>query len=257
MVDLFYFPFVSHTSFALSNGLITVQDVENYEIPAFVADSRYTAMNGTKFMSNPPDETVYSIWIGTNDLGSFVTDIQEPGKTIVDYLDCVYASLQKLYDQGGRYFVIQNIAPLNLAPMYALPEVGGVGNVTNKTETSYRMLQQAVTVNSIYDYRTAFDAKIGDTFKGAHFAVMDMHSLITDMYTHPEAYLNGTGAPLNVTGFSHHCNEDQTVCTDSDSPDSFLWYDQLHPSEQAGRTFAKAFIEVVKGTSRWATYWSN
>lgn len=207
-------------------------------------------------MSNPPNETVYSMWIGTNDLGTYVGDTQEPGTNIVDYFDCVYAQLQAVYDQGGRYFVIQNIAPLNLAPMYALPEAGGVGNVTNMTATSYRMMEQAVTSNAIYDYRTAFAAKIGDSFKGAHFAVMDMHALISDMYEHPEQYLNGT-APANVTSFSHQCNADKTVCTDSDSPDSFLWYDQLHPSEQAGRTFAKTFVDVVKGTSRWATYWSS
>lgn len=207
-------------------------------------------------MSNPPNETVYSIWIGTNDLGSFVSDVQIPGVTVVDYLDCVYAQLQTLYDQGGRYFVVQNIAPLNLAPMYALPEVGGVGNVTNRTENSYRMMQTAVTTNAVYEYRTAFATKIGDSFKGAHFALLDMHSLITDMYTYPEQYLNGT-APANVTSYSHQCNADRTVCVDSDSPDSFLWYDYLHPSEQAGRTFAKVFLDTVKGSSRWATYWSS
>lgn len=206
-------------------------------------------------MSAPQDETVYSIWIGTNDLGSFVGDTQVQGTNIVDYFDCVFASLQSLYDQGGRYFVVQNIAPLNLVPMYALPENGGVGNVTNRTATSYRMLEQVVTSNAIYDYRTAFSAKIGKSFQGAHFAVMDMHGLLSEMYEHPEQYLNGT-APANVTGYNRHCNADNTQCVDSDSPDSFLWFDPLHPSEQAGRTFAKTFIDVVKGTSRWATYWS-
>lgn len=233
-----------------------MQDVESYEVPAFIADSQYTEENGTKFMINPALETVYSIWIGTNDLGSFVTDTQEPGKTIVDYLDCVFAQLQEIYDHGGRYFVIQNLAPLDLTPRYALPEAGGVGNVNNMTERSYRMRDQAVTANAIYAYRTAFIAKIGDSFKGASFALMDMHALITDMYTRPEQYLNGS-APVNVTGFSRQCNANRSMCVDSDSPDSYLWLDDLHPSEQAGRGFARAFVDVVKGTSRWATYWSG
>lgn len=41
----------------------------------------------------------------------------------------------------------------------------------------------------------------------------------------------------------------------SSSPDSFLWYDALHPSEQADRVIAREFLEVVKGGSRWARYW--
>ncbi|CZT19571.1 related to GDSL lipase/acylhydrolase family protein [Ramularia collo-cygni] len=246
---------IKRTVQVANGGLILFPDVENYEIPAFIADSQYTGANGTKFMAAPQDETVYSMWIGTNDLGSFVGDTQVQGKNLVDYFDCVFAQLQALYDHGGRYFVIQNIAPLNLAPMYALPEIGGVGNVTNRTETSYRMLEQAVTSNAIYEYRTAFAARIGDSFQGAHFAVMDMHGLISDMYEHPEQYLNGT-APVNVTSYAHQCNADRSQCVTSDSPDSFLWYDELHPSEQAGRTFAKTFIDVVMGTSRWATYWS-
>lgn len=217
-----------------------------------MADSHFTEANGTKFMYIPPDETVYSIWIGTNDLGSFVTDLQQPGANIADHLDCVFAQLQKLYDQGGRYFVVQNNAPLNLAAMYSLPSAGGVGTTTNKTATSFRMLEACVTSNEVYEYRTPYLAKLSETFSGAHFALMDMHALITDMYTYPEQYLNGT-APVNVTGFIHHCSAtNHTDCVNEPSPDSFLYYDALHHSEQAVRTFARVFDDVVKGTSRWA-----
>lgn len=234
--------------------LTLLQDVEGYEIPAFIADSQYTEANGTKFMINPPDSTVYSIWIGTNDLGTFVSDSQEPGVTIVDYLDCVYAQLKTLYEHGGRYFVIQNIAPLNLAPLFAPP---GVDNPTEILQTSDRMLEQVVETNSLYSYRTAFEAKIGSSFKGAHFALMDMHGLMTRMYTHPELYLNGT-APLNVTGYVQHCSPtNSSMCVNEPSPNSFFWYNTLHPSEQTVRTFAKTFLEVVKGNSQWATYWSS
>lgn len=34
-----------------------------------------------------------------------------------------------------------------------------------------------------------------------------------------------------------------------------MWYDALHPSEQTDRVIAANFVEVVKGTSKWATYW--
>lgn len=57
-------------------------------------------------------------------------------------------------------------------------------------------------------------------------------------------YLNGT-APANVTG----------VGKGSASPDSFLWYDTLHPSEQTDRVIARTFVDVVSGSSEYATYW--
>jgi hypothetical protein len=41
------------------------------------------------------------------------------------------------------------------------------------------------------------------------------------------------------------------------SPDSFMWYDELHPSEQTDRVIAREFVDVVKGNSKWATYWSD
>lgn len=74
------------------------------------------------------------------------------------------------------------------------------------------------------------------------------------MYNNPSQYLNGT-APPNVTSWDNQCGTTGAVCTREASPDSYLWFDELHPSEQSDRIFAEKFIEVVKGNSPWATYW--
>lgn len=73
---------------------------------------------------------------------------------------------------------------------------------------------------------------------------------LTDIYNNPSNYLNGT-APLDVTSY---VNLNGTV---NASPDSFIWYDELHPSEQTDRVIAREFVDVVKGNSKWATYWSG
>lgn len=156
-------------------------------MPAYIADSQYITPNGTKFLTIPPDETVYSIWIGTNDLGeaAFLTDSQAPGKLIPDYIDCVFSALDRVYANGARYFVIMNIAPLQLAPLYATPENGGVGSVyywpdkpKNLTEISYRMWEQVALVNDVYKYRTPYELFVAKRYPGAHFAIFDTYSLV-------------------------------------------------------------------------------
>ncbi|OCK86026.1 carbohydrate esterase family 16 protein [Lepidopterella palustris CBS 459.81] len=239
-------------------------DIAGYELPSFLADAGYQAPGThTPFLILPPHETVYAIWIGTNDLGNnaFLTDSQVAGKTIVDYMDCVYATLDGVYKNGGRYFVIMNAAPLQLAPMYATPANGGLAKCkywpdkpSNITEISCRMWESVVTVNDIYKYRTPFEVRVERRYPGAHFAIFDVNGLMTDIWDHPTAYLNGT-APANVTGYINHCNLTGANCTEEPSPDSFMWYDELHPSEQTDRVIAKSFVDVVRGESKWATYW--
>ena len=116
----------------------------------------------------------------------------------------------------------------------------------------------------------------------------DSHALFTDIYEHPELYLNGT-APLNVTGAAHACvyelNESTSghaVCTTANvtDQDSYLWYvalclcawgvprerranagyardryDELHPSVQTERVVAQAIADVIRRKSeKWITW---
>ena len=162
-------------------------DIEQYELPAYIADSNYYYPNGTKFMNDPSNATVYAMWIGTNDLGfsAFIQDAQVNGTNINNYTDCVFDQLARVYDNGGRYFVLMNVAPLNLAPIYALPKDGGVGNnqywnpkTGNYTEISYKMMEYVTLVNSIFDYRTPYAVEIARRFPSASFAVYDVHGLV-------------------------------------------------------------------------------
>ena len=73
-----------------------------------------------------------------------------------------------------------------------------------------------------------------------------------NMWKDPDTYFNGT-APLNVTSFVADCAA--TTCSEKSDWDSFMWYDELHPSEQTHRIVAKEFVDVVAGTSKYADYW--
>ena len=163
-------------------------DVEYYEVPTFINDSKLKQPDGSQLLDVPPDETVYSLWIGTNDLdiGEFLTDSQIPGTNITTSIDCVFAQLQRIYDNGARYFVLQNILPLFLTPLLATAENGGVGpnhywpdKPSNLTQISLKMMQMVVTTNSIFDYRTPFEVVLAKKFPGARFALMDMYGLVS------------------------------------------------------------------------------
>lgn len=240
-------------------------DVQGYEIPAFIADSKSRSANGTAFFTGKPQDTVYAIWIGTNDLGNdaFLTDSQVKGKTLKDYVDCVYSAVDKLYANGGRFFVLLNLAPLNLLPQYATPENGGLASTkyfpnkgSNITEISYRMLEAVATVNQVYAYRTPVETALSRSWPDAKIANFDVNALMTDIWQNPQAYLNGT-APANVTGFINHCNAQGGDCVEAQSKDSYMWYDELHPSEQTSRIVAREFVSVLGGQSKWAKYWGG
>ena len=59
-----------------------------------------------------PEETIYTLWIGTNDVGAgaLLTGHQTPGVTIVDTVACAVNWIKVLYASGARNFIFQNVS---------------------------------------------------------------------------------------------------------------------------------------------------
>jgi phospholipase/lecithinase/hemolysin len=165
--------------------------VKQDQIPTFLTDNEYVNNStGQRVLYNPSAETVYAIWIGTNDLGdtAFFTEEQPKGMGLTNYTDCVFEQLDRLYDIGARRFVIMNIAPLDLSPQYALPENDGVTAPrywkdktqynSNLTQTSEKMRQYSALVNSIYEFQIPYQVKITKRYAKSQFALFDVHSLV-------------------------------------------------------------------------------
>lgn len=93
------------------------------QLPAWLATANATHL--------PPSTTVYSSWIGTNDLGAtdgFLAANEPTGYNITSFIECNWDVMDVIYKNGGRYFVIMNTAPLQLTTLYAAIGEGGVGN---------------------------------------------------------------------------------------------------------------------------------
>lgn len=231
------------------------------QIPAFKVDADVGA--GTLYGgSRTAENTVYAMWIGTNDLGAgnaFLVDEQVPGTTITNFIDCVWTVFDEIYSNGGRRFVLLNEAPLHLAPLYVPSADGGVGDSlfwptkTKYNQTAYqqKILQYTTTVNTAFDYGAPFNMIIKKRWPGAKFSIFDVHSLMTAMSLNPTGYFD---APANSTGFYRHCDTNNQNCVDSKEPlSSFMWFDDLHPSERAEKIVAQHFLDVIAGNSTYGT----
>ncbi|KAI0975551.1 carbohydrate esterase family 16 protein [Xylaria arbuscula] len=209
--------------------------VIDYEVPALKADIEYarTTHNTTFHQDRTPDNSVYALWIGTNDLGNggFLLNQQIKGKTITDYFDCVWSLFDEVYSTGGRRFVLFTQAPLDHSPLYAAPVNGGSGDVnywTNKTvynTVNYqeKILEYTTLVNTVFDYGASFQLLVQKKWPGASFTIFNTHQIILDIIVSPENYLD---APANVTGFYYTCPDPLSSdgCVDSEYPlSSFLW----------------------------------
>jgi phospholipase/lecithinase/hemolysin len=215
--------------------------VTEYQVPAFETDLGYDELYGDV----RADNTVYALWIGTNDLGgdrAFLTGNQVEGATLEDFHECTLRVFDRVHAAGGRHFVVMNVAPLELSPLYQVPEEGGTLDSqfwSDKTaydfaETNARMREYSRTVNALWAEGIPAELRAGKRWPGTSFSVFDVHSLVGDIIAEPEAFLD---APANATGYYRHCGVDGGGCVDSEERlSSFLWYDELHPSERASKS---------------------
>lgn len=229
------------------------------EIPSFQAD---TAGNHSLYQNRTADNTVYTLWIGTNDIGfgGFLNDAQTAGTNITTYVDCVFSVLDAIYAAGGRRIVLFNLAPLHLTPMYRPQSAGGAGDnqywgnktLYNQTEYANKIMEYTTNVNTIFDYGVPYHTLVRRRWLGASVSIYNTHQLLTDIYNDPSAYLT---APANGTGYYHHCQPTNSLnCTTAaGTNDNYMFYDELHPSTKTDTVIAQNFLDVVSGVSKYGT----
>lgn len=198
----------------------------DYEMPAFEADLAFHKL----YPNRHPDNTVYAVWIGTNDLGyaGFLTDRNVKGTSLPTFVDCVWETFDRIYKTGGRHFVLLNQVPLENSPMYTRLDAGGTPDcqywqnktLYNTTEAQYKIFEYATTVNALFDQGMPYHLVIKKRWPGARFTIFDVHSLFNDIRDAPDQYFT---SPANVTGPYRYCTP-KGECVESTQPkSSFLW----------------------------------
>ncbi|KZT00212.1 carbohydrate esterase family 16 protein [Laetiporus sulphureus 93-53] len=211
-----------------------------------------------------PTSTMYTLWIGTNDVGvgELITGQQTAGVTLVNTVSCAVEWVNVLYLSGARNFVFQNMLPLQDTILYSANSYPNRywTEQRNTTEWNVFMTEMTNTGNAL---SRAMLTALAPTLEGAHLGIFDSYGLVSDIRAFPQNYLNGS-VPYNVTGCINSCvfqlNESTSGtpdCTvaEGTARDSFLWYDELHPSEQTDRVIARELAAaIVRNSSQWITW---
>ncbi|KAF5354174.1 hypothetical protein D9756_007087 [Leucocoprinus leucothites] len=234
-------------------------------IPTFLGDER----NHTIRLNER--ETLYSLWIGTNDIGVSSLLTGDNKASIVDVTECMINWVTTMYEHGARNFLFQNMVPLELTPLYSADSWPNRywHLERNTTEWSVTVRELVLSGNALTKLMLGnLASKLHDINNGSRSGLMiglfDSHTLFGDMYANPGNYLNGTAPAFNVTGCVDSCiyqvgESNESICTmvNGTDRDSYLWYDELHPSEQADRHVAKEVANIFEGTgSKFVTWLS-
>jgi hypothetical protein len=176
----------------------------------------YFMETGNGSLQLPPEETIYTLWIGTNDVGANSLVTGSNNASIVDVVGCMVDWVRVLYASGARNFIMQNVRslpflafrvvlnpplqmiPLELTILYSANSYPNRFWAIERNTTDWSVLMKEMVLSGNMLTKLMLQA-LAPTLPGSHIAIFDSHSLIQDMFDHPALYLNGT-APLNVTG---------------------------------------------------------
>ncbi|TFL01910.1 GDSL lipase/esterase [Pterulicium gracile] len=260
--DVKVFPYATSGG-TCSNKIIEkpYPSVFEHQFPQYLEDKR-------SGKTNPPiKDTLFTLWIGTNDIGVGglldTSGALPGGSTLVDTSACVAHWVESMYDNGARNFLIHNIVPLENNILYSAdtyPNFFWTGD-HNATHWNLEIRQLAETSNALTSLMLT---ELAPRLKDAHIGLFDSHALFRDILAKPSVYLNGTG-PMELRQPAKRCeykpNVDvataKPVCTlvPASDADNHVWYDELHPSEQVNRVIAREIVRVTSGQSSTWTRW--
>ncbi|QRW13558.1 carbohydrate esterase family 16 protein [Ceratobasidium sp. AG-Ba] len=239
--------------------------IPRYDLDTLIKEDGSTYIlipNGT-YLPLPSQDTLYSIWIGTNDVGAdALLNKPREGISIVNTTACVFDWVKALYDKGARNFLIQNMIPLQLTPMYS-----ATGYTTkywplphNQTEWSILMSELVQSGNELWAVKTKYIAPL--QFPGAVFGLFDSYGLFKDMYYNPASYL--AGPPYFIDDPIVQCKypyEGSTWPVCVVQPDgvrnSYLWWDEVHPSDKASQIVARHVLSAMNGQGPFVSWYGH
>ncbi len=178
-----------------------------------------TQVTSFRALSGAADSNaLYVVWAGGNDLRA-ATPLTA-GTVIGNALTGVSSAITGLYAEGARNFLVMNMPDLGLTPEAIGGGPAAVGGATFLSAT----------------YNSGFDSVINGLrlgLAGEKIHTLDTFSLLNAAVANPGAY--------GLTNVTDNCLMAGPACT----PDSYLFWDGIHPTAAGHRMIADAAFAVA------------
>lgn len=172
----------------------------------------------------PTENTLFVLEIGGNDVRDALA-LQDPA-IIGDALNNIAYTIQVLYAQGARKFLLLNVPAIGETPALKILDglIPGVAQAANNLTKGYNynlgLLQDSLNTLPQIDIRT-----------------LDLYSLLNNIIANPENF--------GITNTTDACVTPHVPPFTCKKPDSYLFWDGIHPTKAVHAIMAQQAAEVL------------
>ena len=185
-------------------------------------------------------EALYTLWAGANDYLGFFAGFPFPEPNPTEIVDNLSSALTTLAEVGALNFLVPNLPDLGTIPLSRSLGNDAVATLNDLTEEHNTLLEE-----SLEELNQTFDA---------NFMLFDVNALFKDFIVSVDLNHNEFGK-FGFTNVTDNCSgtnfptistsEDNLNLCLSNNPDTFLWWDNQHPTSAAHKFIAESALDVL------------
>lgn len=222
-------------------GASTGTNLANFPLPLGVlsqVESFEQLVNNN--VLQPADDALYIYVAGGNDIAANLAGT--PGfANISAFLSNTTAALQDLINIGAENILVSNVPDLGATPRFsALPSAGAISNIVSSYNQSLAAILDSLSLSN----------------PTANLLGFDINGLLGDAIANPADYGFTNVTDSCLINYEFPIDPDFGIC---DSPDSYLFWDNFHPSTTAHAIVADvAFAQLhePEAVPEPGTHWS-
>ena len=197
-------------------------DTQQLVIPGVIQQVQSYVSYMQKAQNYQPQNTLFTLLIGGNDLVNY-------NSTVDQVISGETQALQSLIQSGARNILLLKLPDVSKAPVFGIKTTGPT------------VAAQVIDLNNRLTALVAtLQAQYGSSL---HIQLFDTYALFNDLLSNPAKYQvsNTTQSCLNInTDSSTNYLSKQSARSQCSNPDSFVFWDTLHPTTHTHKLLADA-----------------
>jgi thermolabile hemolysin len=172
--------------------------------------------------------TLFTVMIGGNDLVNY-------GRSVDSILAAEQQGLEKLINAGARNILLMNLPDLSRAPTFQY-----------RSDAAAIAAQVAEFNRRLPQLRDTLQAKYGSSLV---IRMFDTYAMMSDIFANPAKYgiSNTTQSCLNINSSSStNYLSSQSLRPECSNPDTFIFWDTLHPTTRTHKIMADSVTLFLK-----------